>query len=247
MPSASVKTAVPIRRRSSQRRRALRRLAVIAASALALVTAVVVAARAGGEPEPVVAEQRSEVIGRFAGIPQDGIALGAAGAPATLVEFADLQCPFCAVYARDVLPAVLERYVRPGTLRLELNVLAFLGEDSVRAGRMAAAAARQNRLWTFADAFYLDQGTENTGYVTDEFLRSAGGAAGLDVGMALRQRGEPAAERQLESARQAADRLGVKSTPSFYVRSGSGAPRAVEPADLTPEAFIAALDEALGA
>jgi protein-disulfide isomerase len=67
-------------------------------------------------------------------------------APATLTEFADLHCPFCADYARDVLPAVVDRYVRTGRLRLELQLLAFLGDDSLRGGRMAAAAARQDRL-----------------------------------------------------------------------------------------------------
>ena len=57
-----------------------------------------------------------------------------------------------------MLPAVVDRYVRTGRLRLELQLLAFLGEDSVRGGRMAAAAAGQNRLWPFVDAFYRNQG-----------------------------------------------------------------------------------------
>src|SRR5690606_602302 len=103
------------------------------------------------------AARSGEVVARFAGVPQDGIALGAPAAPFTLIEFADLQCPFCAVYARDVLPTIIDRYVRPGKLRLELNLLTFLGEDSIRAGRVAAAAAQQDRLWTFTDAFFAEQ------------------------------------------------------------------------------------------
>jgi protein-disulfide isomerase len=231
-------------RRATRRRRRLVQLALVTVAALSLVATTIYVTRSDDKRRPAT---RSEVAARFAGVPQDGIALGAATAPVTLVEFADLQCPFCAVYARDVLPTVVERYVRPGKLRLELNVLTFLGEDSVRAGRVAAAAAQQGRLWSFSDAFFGAQGTENTGYATDDFLRDIGTAAGLDVETALDRRDDPAVDRLLADAQDAADRLGVSSTPSFFIRRGDGEPRAVEPSDLTPEAFTAALDEALAA
>ena len=39
-----------------------------------------------------------------------------------LTEFADLQCPFCRDYAVNVLPQVIERYVRTKKLRLELRL-----------------------------------------------------------------------------------------------------------------------------
>ena len=39
-----------------------------------------------------------------------------------------------------------------------------------RAGRVAAAAAQQDRLWNFVDLLYLNQGEENTGYVTAGYL-----------------------------------------------------------------------------
>ena len=88
-------------------------------------------------------------------------------APVVLTEFADLQCPFCRDYALNVLPQIIERYVRTGRLRLELRLRAFLGADSDVAGRAAQAAATRDRMWNFVDLFYRNQGTENTGYVTD--------------------------------------------------------------------------------
>ena len=215
----------------------LLRVAAIAALAL-VVVAVAVAAGRPAEPAPAPAPS-----GLFDGIPQDGIALGSPDAPFVLTEFADPQCPFCAVYARDVLPTLVDRYVRTGKVRLELRVLAFLGEDSTRAGAMAAAAARQDRLWQFTDAFYRSQGAENSGYATDEFLRRiATQTPGLDVERAFAERGDT---RMLGAAERAAGTLGVSHTPAFYLRRGDGPARPLEPSDLTAEAFAAALDERL--
>jgi|SRR5215218_9655775 len=212
---------------------------VAAAAALTVATLAAVGRPASSANEPARA--------RFAGVPQRGISLGRPDAPVTVVEFADLQCPFCAQYARDVLPAVVDRYVRPGRVRLELRVLAFLGPDSVRAGRVAAAASAQNRLWSFADAFYRDQGAENSGYATDAFLRRVlSKVGGVAVERAMTERDSRATDGVLVDARRVAAHLRVASTPSFYARRGSGPLRALELTGLTPEAFAAALEGALG-
>jgi protein-disulfide isomerase len=209
------------------------RLGIVASLALLVVVGLVIASPS--EPEPVPAPAGATSL--FDGIAQDGIALGSPDAPFVLTEFADLQCPFCAAYARDVLPGVVERHVRSGRLRLELHVLAFLGEDSVRGGAMAAAAARQDRLWPFAEAFYRSQGPENSGYATDAFLRATAEATpGLDVDRAFRERDDRAVLQTLAEAERAAGALGADHTPAFYLRKGDGRPRAIE-----PEALDAAL------
>jgi protein-disulfide isomerase len=227
---------------TSARRRAFVRVTVIAALALASVAA---AALAGSPVERPPANAALE--GRlFDGLPQDGITLGSPAAPAVLTEFAELQCPFCAAYARDVLPTVVGRYVRPGRLRLELHVLSFLGEDSLRAGTMAAATSHQDRLWPFVDRFYRRQGRENSGYATDDFLRRiAELTPGLAVSRALSDRSLPPAGRTLDRADAAARALGADHTPAFYLRRGDGPLRPLTPSALTPDAFTAALDAAL--
>lgn len=226
-------------RRATQRRGARRRLAVVAAAALVLTAGVVTVSRVTQDDAVAQPQAVSE---RFAGIPQDGIRLGSPSAPVTLVEFADPQCPFCGAYARDVLPTIIERYVRPGKLKLELNLLTFVGEDSVKAGRLAAATTDQDRFWGFTDAFFAAQGQENTGYVTDDFLKETAAAAGVDHAAAAGD--DQTADRVLKQAQTAADRLGVSSTPTFFLRRGHDeTPLKID--DLEPEAFTAALDEAL--
>jgi hypothetical protein len=49
---------------------------------------------------------------------------------------------------------------------MQFENLSFIGPGSVAAGRVAAAASQQNKLWNFVDLLYLNQGEENSGYVT---------------------------------------------------------------------------------
>jgi protein-disulfide isomerase len=225
------------------RRRPLVLLALAAAAALVVALAVVLS-RSGGDEAPPPAPGAAPTL--FSGLPQDGATLGEPAAPATLIEYADLQCPFCAQYASDVLPSIVDRYVRSGRLKLELRPLAFIGEDSVRAARVAAAAALQDRMWPFTEYVFANQGAENSGWVTDAFLREATGAVpGLDGARALAEADSPAARRLLAEAERSATAAGVDSTPSFLLRRGDGTPRPLEVQELSPAAFASALDAAL--
>jgi protein-disulfide isomerase len=215
------------------------RLAVLAVVAVAIVLLVVLLAGGGSEDD---AGDRKPAAAKSAlqGIPQSGIALGARDAPVTMVEFADLQCPFCAEYHRNVFPTLVKRYVRTGRLRIELRLLRFLGPDSDRLARVAAAASRQDRMWQFVSLAYDRQGAENSGYATDEFVNRLASEAGLsdvDAGSA--------AERLIREGEQAARRARIESTPSFLVGPTQGALHHFQPTELTPDAFIPEIEKEL--
>jgi protein-disulfide isomerase len=225
--------------------RRVRLVAILVVLATGIVALAIGLSRsnAGQAPAPTAIPATSA----FAGIGQDGITLGSPDAPATLVEYADVQCPFCAVYAKTVLPTVVDRYVRTGRVKLELHVLAFLGQDSVRAARALAAAAQQERFWELSEQLFARQGAENSGWVTDELLRDAmAQTAGLDVERAWIATGSPAAARVLARAERSARRDRIAGTPAFLLRAG-GATKRIEPAQLTAAGFTAALDAALAA
>ena len=181
----------------------------------------------------------------FAGIPQHGIELGSRSAPLTLTEFADLQCPFCRQYALEVLPTLVQRYVRRGRLRMVFRDLAFIGPDSARAGLLAAAAGRQDRLWQTVDLLYRNQGRENSGYATDAFLRAIARAVpGLSADKAFADRDERATAAQLTEAGAQAQRFGIDSTPSFLLTRRGGRPKRLRYSRLTLDAFTGAIDAA---
>ena len=197
--------------------RPVRLLAVLGASAVLVAAGIAVSASGGAKPPAPPAPPASAT---FRGIPEHDGVLGDAKAPLTLTEYVDLQCPICADASKQTLPWLVENYVRTGKAKLELRTLHFIGPDSERAARVAAGAERQGRLWPFVEAFYAAQGQENSGYVTDGFLRSVAKAAGVDAGKALAAAdGEPAM-RRLERANADATRLGVNADADVHGREG---------------------------
>jgi protein-disulfide isomerase len=233
---------------SEAARRRAWQLGAVALFAAIVVAVLVVVLNASSDVDlSGLPKQSRQAEATFGGIPQDGTELGKAGAPATLVEFVDPQCPFCGAYSRDVLPTVVRRYVRSGRLMLRMELLTSLGPDSTRIADLAAAASLQDRAWELMALAYENQGDEGSGYATDEYLRRIAAATpGLDSRRALAVAGGPATARILDEASRAASARGVGSTPTFYLQQRGKAPQRVEPSDLTAEAFTAALDQQLG-
>jgi protein-disulfide isomerase len=182
----------------------------------------------------------------YRGIPQRGTELGNPRAPATLTEFADLQCPFCGEYGRDVFPEVVRRFVRTGRVKVVLRLLTFIGEDSEEAARMAHAAGQQNKLFQFVDLVYRNQGAEESGWVDDAYLRRIGEAIGLDVDRAMAARGSAAVSAELGRARTEGKLAKVESTPWLVVTRPGQKPARVEGDFSDAGAFSEALEQAIG-
>jgi len=222
--------------RAARTRRLWRLGAVVAAAAVLVAGAIAVSSRGGAKPEPPASTSSL-----LAGIPERGGVLGDPEAPLTVTEYVDLQCPVCAEAARSTLPALIRDQVRAGKVKLAVRTLHFLGPDSERAARVAAGAERQGRLWAFIEAFYARQGTENSGYVTDGFLREVAEAAGVDAGAALGQADSAFATKRLERANADATRMGVQGTPTLTVTGASGTERTLKASPLDASAVQAEL------
>jgi protein-disulfide isomerase len=237
------------RRPFSPARTRLYRLAALVVSAAA-VTAVLVAVLTAGSTSELSPGGRvpgtAQTLALLDGIPQQGISLGSATAPVTLVEFGDLQCPACAQFATGTLPTLIAHYVRTGRVRLQFRPLDVIGADSRRAAAMALALAQQDRLWQFVELAYRNQGLENSGYVTDKYLRALATAIpGVDVARAVAEQSSAATDAQLAQASALARAARIQATPSFELSRAGTAPRAFKPPGLDNGSFSGALDRAL--
>jgi protein-disulfide isomerase len=221
-------------------------IAVVAVIAVAIAVAV----GAGGSDKTTTTTTKpgapNPIDAMFAGIPASGLTLGKPDAPATLEEFIDPQCPFCAQFSREVLPTVVKDYVRTGRLRLVLRPEAFIGKDSVTGARAVVAAGEQNKAWPFLDQIFANQGQENTGYMTEEFLRKmASQVQGLDADKLLATASSDAVVAPLQAVDARATKYKLDSTPSFLLTVGSGQPRPLA-SNLEAAGFTASLDQRLG-
>ena len=237
-------------RAAAAARRRLGALGGIMAAVLVVVVAAIAISSSGGRANAATGGRLAGAgfsASLFAGIPQHGTVLGNPNAPVRLVEFADLQCPYCDEYSVRALPALVREYVRTGKVSMQFENLSFIGPGSVAAGRVAAATAEQDRLWNFIDLMYLNQGEENSGYVTRSYLRRLLDAVpGLNVPAALNASGAPSATAALTQANNAATDDGVNSTPSFLIGKAGGPLRPFQPAALASSPFAAALNALLG-
>jgi protein-disulfide isomerase len=183
----------------------------------------------------------------FKGIPQKGMVLGSASAKVTMVEYVDLQCPFCRQFETEVMPAILTKYVRTGKVKIEARVVDFIGPDSARGRKAMIAAGNQNRAFNFAEVLYFNQGTENTGWLSDDIVASAAGSIpGLNVPRLLSDRNSSAVKKTASSFDAAMLSDKVQSTPTILVGRAGTRPKAVALRSATDQATLNdALDTAL--
>ncbi len=228
-----------------------RKLLIVAVAGAAVIAGALVAAMLlttgssskKGAAAPVGSQH---VAAMLRGVPQSGTALGSSKAPVTLVEFADPQCPYCADWARLALPVIVRQYVRTGKVRIVFSGMHFVGPESETALRTALAAAAQGRFWNVLELLYQNQGTENTGWVTDSLLRSIGDAVpGLSTSKMMDEQQSPAVERLLAAADALAQQAGVNSTPTFAVGKTGSTLRIVSISSLGATGLEPALDAAL--
>jgi protein-disulfide isomerase len=215
-------------------------------SAAPTTTAAATTSAASG-PAPAVTATRvsggAATAKLFRGIPQKLNVLGNPKAPVTMIEFADLQCPFCRDYTLKALPAIVDEYVRPGKVKLVFGGISFLGPDSETALRAAYAAGLQNRLWNFITLLYRNQGPENSGWVTDGLLRATGNSIpGFDTAAMMTGRGTDAVTGAITAMAQQANQAHVTETPTFFAGPTGGTLRGIRLSSLNADAFRPTLD-----
>jgi protein-disulfide isomerase len=191
-------------------------LGFLALVAVAVLIVLSQGSSGGGDAGNIV--DAKAVDGQLAGIPQRGMVLGQPGAKATLLEFADLQCPVCKGYSEQIVPALIENQVRGGETKIDFRNFTIIGPESTPAGAAAIAAGMQGRGWNFAEIFYRNQGGEDSGYVSDEFLTAVARAAGVkDLAKWNRDRRSERVLAEVAKTTAEAEGLGFTGTPSFAV------------------------------
>jgi protein-disulfide isomerase len=192
-------------------------------AACVLAVLVIVSQSGGGSGGDTNIEGVSTAQQQLQGIPQHGTVLGYPKAKATVVEFGDLQCPVCQAFSTQITPQLISGVVRKGTAKYEFRQYTIIGPQSVDAARAAYAAGQQGRYWNFVELFYLNQGGENSGYVTDDFLTSIAKGAGVpDLDKWNTDRNDSKWDSVIQQGSSQAQSFGFSGTPSIVVQGPNG-------------------------
>ena len=136
---------------------------------------------------------------------------GPEGAPVTIIEFSDYQCPYCK-RAEPTVRAVLERF--PTEVRY---VYRHFPLDSIHpqargASEAAICAEDQGRFWEYHDLLF-----EKTPDFAADKLVAYAEEIGLDVDAFRSCMAEERVKERVERDFQAGRNAGVRGTPAFFV------------------------------
>jgi protein-disulfide isomerase len=169
-------------------------------------TAVLLAGCAATPAAPTADESQAPANASFNVVGRDD-------APVIIIEFTDLQCPYCARYASQTFPRLKREYVDTGKLRYTSRDLPLpFHSFALPAAVASRCAGEQGRFWEYREALFASQsllGTEPYGRIA--------GQLGLDVGQleACRSKGEQESNVRADLAMAA--QHGIRSTPTFVI------------------------------
>lgn len=143
---------------------------------------------------------------------------GKSDAKVTIVEFADLRCPFCEQFFTNTESQLLKDYVDTGKAKFAFRQYPFLGPSSTVAADAVECANDQGKFWDMHDFLYKNQPseTDTSMYNTDTLTQDA-----VSLGMDGNQF-RTCLDTKADDAKAQADfadgqKAGVSGTPTFYV------------------------------
>jgi len=139
--------------------------------------------------------------------------LGREDAPVSIIEFTDLQCPFCARHARETFPRLRRDYIDSGKVRYASRDLPLARHAyAVPAAVASRCAGEQGRFWEYREALFAAQRTLGS----EPYARIAGDL-GLDVERLEACRRDGRQEANVQADIEVARASGIGSTPGFVI------------------------------
>lgn len=141
----------------------------------------------------------------------DGPSRGAEGAPVTIVEFEDFQCPFCRK-AQETLEHILTRY--DGKVRMVHRdfPLQALHAAAWKAHEASHCAEQQGKFWEYRALLY-----KNAAAVSLEQLKTDAVQLGMSLPDFAKCLETGKFKTVVQSDEDEGNRLGVQGTPAFFI------------------------------
>ena len=147
--------------------------------------------------------------------PDGDIVIGSEKAPVTVIEYASMTCPHCAHFSATTFPELQKRYIDTGKVRYIFREFPF--DALAAAGFMLARCAGKDKFMPVVETLFAKQSewmvqkpvpplmgiAKQFGFTQESFDKCLANQQVLDGIQDVRDR--------------AAEKLGVNSTPTFFV------------------------------
>lgn len=141
---------------------------------------------------------------------EDSPAKGPAGAPVSIVEFADFECPACGA-TRPLLDEMYKKY--EGQVRFVFkNFPLSIHQYAEKAARAGVAAHKQNKFWEMHGIMF-----DNQQHLEVPAVEALAKSIGLDMPRFLADRDAEATADIVSRDRKQGERLEISSTPSIFI------------------------------
>jgi protein-disulfide isomerase len=148
--------------------------------------------------------------------------MGRADAPLTMVEFTDLQCPYCRQFAVTSFDEIKKHWIDTGKLRyISRDFPLDFHAQAMPAARAARCAGEQGKFWEMRLAL-----VRNANLLTADYIKKTAGDLKLDMQTFLTCGASSKYDAAIQAEMQEGIRLGITGTPTFVI--GRTAEAAVE-------------------
>ena len=144
--------------------------------------------------------------------------LGDKNAKVTVVEFADLRCPFCQRLFNDVEPSLTKDYINTGKVKFAFRHYAFLGPASTVAANAVECANEQGKFWDLHNYLYKNQPPESdTSMYTVDNLSQVAGNLGMNQDQFKSCLSANKYQKNIDADFADGQKAGVSGTPATFV------------------------------
>ncbi len=146
-----------------------------------------------------------------------GYTLGSDSAKVEIIEYADFQCPACAMFTILTSPDVKSRLINTGRVRWTFRDFPLPIHPKAPMAHLAAACAGdQGQFWAMHDQLFYNQGAWVRGR-EQKLVDGYAQAIGLEMPDFKQCMNDQRHVDRIAATRNAGRQIGVSSTPSFII------------------------------
>lgn len=157
-------------------------------------------------------------------VTSDDMVLGNPNAPVTVVEYASVACPICAVVNQEIMPEFKKKYVETGKVKLVYRPMLTGNPQVAAAGHMLANCVSKDKQFGVLDSIMRAQRRMDEGGAPEQYVNARPVLIGIAQSAGLSEEqfntcitDKKSLEKQNELNELYGGKHGITGTPTFFV------------------------------